>query len=152
MAKTHTSDFQHVVSQNPLLGLWGLLRGFRLRYGIAIGSLTILGAARTGKVFLIGYLVDQILGRTDLLRILPLIAGGFVALALTEGSFSFLSGRFAANTAESIARKIRNYLYDHIQRMTFSLHDKMPTGDLIQRSTSDVDAVRRFYSEQALGV
>lgn len=152
MAKTHTSDFQHVVSQNPLLGLWGLLRGFRLRYAVAIGSLTISVAARTGTFFLIGYLVDQILKRADMLQVLPFIALGFMVLALTEGSFSFLSGRFAANTAESIAQKIRNYLYDHIQRMTFAFHDKMPTGDLIQRSTSDVDAVRRFYAEQALGV
>lgn len=152
MAKTNTSDFQHIVSQSPLSGLWGLLRGFRLRYLVAISSLAIATAARTGTFFLIGYLVNEILQRSDMLQILPLIAGGFVALALTEGTFSFLSGRFAARTAEGIAQKIRNYLYDHIQRMTFAFHDKMPTGDLIQRATSDVDAVRRFFAEQALGV
>ncbi len=152
MAKTNTSDFQHIVSQNPLVGLWGLLRGFRLRYAGAIGSLAISTAARTGTFFLIGYLVDQVLKRADLFQILPLVAVGFIALALTEGTFSFLSGRFAALTAEGIALKIRNYLYDHIQRMTFAFHDKMPTGDLIQRASSDVEAVRRFYQEQALGV
>lgn len=152
MAKTNTSDFQHIVSQSPLSGLWGLLRGFRLRYLVAILSLAIATAARTGTFFLIGYLVSEILRRSDMFQILPLIAGGFVALALTEGTFSFLSGRFAARTAEGIAQKIRNYLYDHIQRMTFAFHDKMPTGDLIQRATSDVDAVRRFFSDQALGV
>lgn len=152
MAKTNSSEFQHIVSQKPLAGLWGLLRGFRSRYAVAIGSLTISVAARTGTFFLIGYLVNQILNRADLGKILPLIALGFVALALTEGTFSFLSGRFASRTAEGIAQKVRNYLYDHIQRMTFAFHDKMPTGDLIQRATSDVEAVRRFYAEQALGV
>lgn len=152
MAKTNTSEFQHIATQKPFAGLWNLLRGFRLKYGAAIGSLAISTAARTGTFFLIGFLVDEVLGDTSLLQILPLVALGFIALALTEGTFSFLSGRFAALTAEGIALKVRNYLYDHIQRLTFAFHDKMPTGDLIQRATSDVEAVRRFYAEQALGV
>src|SRR4051794_16371508 len=136
MAKTHTSDFQHVLDKNPLAGLWGLLRGFRVRYGIAVVALTISVAARTGTYFLVGYLVTEIVNKQDLLKVLPLIAVGFVALALTEGGFSFISGRSAASSAEGIAQRVRDYLYDHIQRMTFSYHDKMPTGDLIQRVTS----------------
>ena len=83
---------------------------------------------------------------------LVLIALGFIGLALLEGGFTFLSGRFAAQTAEGVARRLRNYLYDHIQRLTFSYHDRMETGELIQRSTSDVDAMRRFYAEQAIGI
>lgn len=152
MAKTHSSEFQHIVSQKPLAGLWGMLRGYRRLYGAAIGSLTIATAARTGTFFLIGYLVNQVLNSDTMMRDLPLVAVGFIALAFTEGTFTFLSGRFAAQTAESIALKIRNYLYDHIQRMTFAFHDKTPTGDLIQRATSDVEAVRKFYAEQAIGV
>ncbi|MBI4671878.1 MAG: ABC transporter ATP-binding protein [Chloroflexi bacterium] len=152
MTKTNTSDFDHIVSQSPFAGLWGLLRGFRLTYAGAIGGLAVSTAARTGTFFLIGYLVDQVLTHSDMLQVLPYVAMGFIALALTEGAFTFLSGRFAARTAEGIALKIRNYLYDHIQRMTFAFHDKTPTGDLIQRATSDVEAVRRFYAEQAIGV
>jgi len=152
MAKTNTSDFEHVVSQSSIAGLWGLLRGFRATYAAAIGSLAVSTAARTGTFFLIGYLVDQVLGSNTMLRDLPWVAAGFIALALTEGTFTFMSGRFAARTAEGIVLKIRNYLYDHIQRMTFAFHDKTPTGDLIQRATSDVEAVRRFYAEQATGV
>lgn len=152
MAKTNTAEFENIVSHSALGGLWGLLRGFRLMYGGAIGSLIISTAARTSTFFLIGYLVDQVLNSSEMMRDLPLVAIGFVALALTEGTFTFMSGRFAARTAESIALKIRNYLYDHIQRLTFAFHDKMPTGDLIQRATSDVEAVRKFYAEQAIGV
>ncbi len=152
MAKTNTAEFENIVSHSALGGLWELLRGFRLMYGGAIGSLIISTAARTSTFFLIGYLVDQVLNSSEMMRDLPLVAIGFVALALTEGAFTFMSGRFAARTAEGIALKIRNYLYDHIQRLTFAFHDKMPTGDLIQRATSDVEAVRKFYAEQAIGV
>lgn len=47
---------------------------------------------------------------------------------------------------------MRNYLYDHLQRLTFSFHDKMQTGELIQRTTSDVDVIQRFFSEQMIRV
>ncbi|MBZ0302045.1 MAG: ABC transporter ATP-binding protein/permease, partial [Anaerolineae bacterium] len=77
---------------------------------------------------------------------------GLVGLALVEGLFSFQSGRLAARTGEGVALRLRNYLYDHMQRLTFRYHDRMQTGELIQRSTSDVDAVRRFFAEQVLGV
>ena len=43
-------------------------------------------------------------------------------------------------------------MFDHIQHLTFSYHDRTQTGELIQRSTSDVDALRRFYADQAIGV
>ena len=85
-------------------------------------------------------------------RTLIWIGLGFIALAAVEGTFAFLSGRLAAYTAEGITRRLRNYLFDHIQRLSFAYHSKTPTGDLIERVTSDVDALRRFFSEQAIGV
>jgi ATP-binding cassette subfamily B protein len=48
--------------------------------------------------------------------------------------------------------RLRNYLFDHIQRLPFKYHDHAKTGELIQRVTSDVDALRRFYADQAIGV
>src|SRR5260221_259231 len=80
------------------------------------------------------------------------VALGFVLLAALEGGFSFLSGRQSAYTAENIARRLRNFVFDHIQRLSFAYHAKTPTGELIERATSDVDAVRRFYSDQAIGM
>jgi ATP-binding cassette subfamily B protein len=75
-----------------------------------------------------------------------------VGLALVQGTFSFLSGRWAAQTAEGVTLRLRNYLYDHIQRLSFTYHDRTRTGELIQRATSDVDAVRRFFADQAIGM
>lgn len=145
-------EFQHKHSQNRLLGLWHLLAGFRPRYAGAILSLTLSTGAKTATFFLIRYLVDDVLHQPDLAQRLPWVALGFITLALVEGTSAFLSGRLAAQTAESIAQRLRNYLFDHIQRLSFTYHDRMPTGDLIQRATSDVDAVRRFFAEHAIGV
>jgi ATP-binding cassette subfamily B protein len=145
-------DFKTTISQNRLLGLWRMLAGFRLTYAGAILSLGLSTGAKTGAFFLIRYLVDDVLQRPDLTASLPWVALGFIGLALLEGGCTFMSGRLASWTAEGIARRLRNYLFDHIQRLSFAYHDKTPTGDLIQRATSDVDAVRRFYADQAVGL
>ncbi|MEI8133374.1 MAG: ABC transporter ATP-binding protein, partial [Leptolinea sp.] len=81
---------------------------------------------------------------------LPLLAFSFLGLAAVEGAFTFLAGSYAARTAEGITRRLRNYIFDHIQHLTFTYHDNTQTGDLIQRSTSDVDALRRFFADQAI--
>ena len=130
---------------------------YRLSYAAANLSMGISALAKMATYLLLRNFADTILGATQpfagtLTRTLILIAAGFVVLALFEGGFAFLSGRLAAYTAEGITRRLRNFLYDHIQRLSFAYHSKTPTGDLIERVTSDMDAVRSFFNEQAIGV
>jgi ATP-binding cassette subfamily B protein len=102
---------------------------------------------------LIRHIVDEVLGVGNYdLGTLVLLGVAFVGLALIEGAFTFVAGALVAKHAEDITRKVRNYLFDHLQRLSFTYHDKNKTGELIQRSTSDMDAVRRFYSEEILGI
>jgi len=126
--------------------------GFRLIYLAATISLGLGAIARTASYLLLRYFVDDVLGQSPSISTMLLIALGFLGLALFQGGFTFLSGTLAAQTAEGIAKRLRNYLFDHVQRLSFTYHDRTPTGELIQRSTSDVDALRRFFSDQAIGV
>ncbi len=145
-------DLKRAVSPNRLKGLWRLMRGFRRLYIAATISLGISAAAKTLTYMLLRYFVDDYLVAGTSPYSLPLIASGFVLLAAFEGGFAFLSGRLAAQTAEGVTRRLRNYLFDHIQRLTFTYHSRTETGELIQRSTSDVDALRRFFADQAIGI
>jgi ATP-binding cassette, subfamily B, bacterial len=145
-------DLKSVATGSRLAGIWQLMAGFRALYVWANLSLGIAAIARTGSYLLIGTFVDEVLGEQGELSRLPLMALGFIALAVMQGATTFLSGKLAAETSEGVVRRLRNYLFDHIQRLSFTYHDQTPTGELIQRSTSDVDAIRRFFSEQAIGV
>jgi ATP-binding cassette subfamily B protein len=151
-APAYDYDLKNAVTSNRLAGLWAMMTGYRWRYVGATVALAIGAGAKTATYLLLRYFVDNVLGKVNEPRVMALVALGFIALAFVEGGFTFLSGRFAAQTAEGVARRLRNYLYDHIQRLTFGYHDRMETGELIQRSTSDVDALRRFYAEQAIGI
>lgn len=128
-----------------------MMSGFRSKYLIATLSLGVSALAKTATYLLLRYFIDNYFGSGDPQYSLPLIAFGFIILALIEGLFSFNSGRLAAQTAESITRRNRNFLYDHIQHLSFRYHSQTTTGELIQRVTSDMDAIRRFYSDQAIG-
>jgi len=154
---TNYFDFRKALTKNKLAGLWKMMPDYRLAYAAANLSLGISAMAKMATYLLLRNFADTILGTSQpfagtLSRTLVLIAAGFVVLALFEGGFAFLSGRLAAYSAEGITRRLRNFLYDHIQRLSFAYHSKTPTGDLIERVTSDMDSVRNFFNEQAIGV
>ncbi len=145
-------DFQHILTANRLVGLMRMMRGHRFIYVIATVSLGVAALARTAIYLWLRYFIDDVLPSTPTLTRLFWVGMGFISLALIQGFFTFVSGALAARTAEGIVRQLRNYLFDHIQRLTFTYHDQTPTGELIQRCTSDVDALRRFFADQIIGL
>ena len=145
-----TFDMKETVTENRFQGLWRLMKGYRLQYLGAAISLGLATIARTSTFLLLAYFIDQYLGAGERQYKLPLIVFGFIALAVVQGIFTFASGRLAASTSEGITRRVRDYLHDQIQRLNFTYHDNNQTGEMIQRATSDVDALRRFFADQAI--
>lgn len=145
-------DLKQTLSRHRILGMWRLLRGFYWVYLGAILSLSLATLAKTLTYLLLQYFVDEVLIQPEAPVPFYLIALGFVALAVFQGGFTFLSGKLAARSAEGVILRLRNYLFDHIQRLSFSYHDRSQTGDLVQRCSSDVDTIRRFFADQAIGV
>ena len=125
-------DLKKTITTNRLLGLWRMMSGFRWHYLGATLGVGIASLAKTSTYLLLSFFVDNYFGEGATRPVaLPWIALGFVGLALVEGGFSFLSGRLTAQTAEGATRRLRNYLFDHIQHLTFTYHDKTQTGELI---------------------
>lgn len=145
-------DLKEAISSNRLVGLWRLMRGYQLDYVFATFMQGLSAASKTATYLLLSYFVDNyFLASTGKYPVWA-IAAAFVAFAALQGYFTFLSGKHAAKTAEGTVERLRNYLFDHIQHLSFAYHAETDTGELIQRCTSDVDAIRRFYNDQAIGV
>ncbi|GMV33636.1 MAG: ABC transporter ATP-binding protein [Chloroflexota bacterium] len=152
-----TFDFRNAIHKNRLAGIWRMMTDFRASYILATITLAISALAKTSVYLLLRFFANDVLEQGKMIGATMTgtymwIGLGFIGLALIEGGGSFLSGRLAAYTAEGITRRLRDFLFDHIQRLSFSYHSATPTGDLIERVTSDVDSLRRFFSEQAIGV
>ncbi len=147
-----SKDLKKLVANNRLLGVWRFMRGFRLFYVGALIAVALGTLARSLNYRVLQYVVDEVLSKEGFWERLPLLALMFVGLATLEGLFTYLRGVWSAKTAEGVTLRLRNYLYDHLQRLPFAFHDYTQTGELIQRATSDVDALRRFYADQAIGI
>ncbi len=130
-----------------LEGLFAPCRRHILIFGIAIASLCASIVIDAAAKLIIRQVVDGAISGIQI-STLVLFAGGFLFLSCIQGLFSFVSGRFRSRTAENIAKELRDRLFDHMQRLSFTYHDRIASGELVQRSTSDVDSVRRFYAEQ----
>jgi ATP-binding cassette, subfamily B, bacterial len=145
-------DLRTAIHSNRLIGLWRLMSGYHAEYIAATIFVGLAALSKTLTYLLLQYFVDHMLVPGAAVQPVIFIALGFVGLAVLQGLSTFLSGMYAARTAEGSTRRLRNYLFDQIQHLNFAYHAQTGTGELIQRCTSDVDAIRRFYSDQAIGV
>ena len=151
MLRANDFDLKQTAHSHRVAALWRLITGYRPAYGIAILSLGLAALARAGSQFLLRDFVDHgLMGNGD--WPLPAYAAGFVLLGVVTGACSFGAGRLAAQAAEGACFRIRSYLYDHMQALPFLFHDNNATGDLLQRATSDVEAVRKLFANTLLGI
>lgn len=82
------------------------------------------------------------------LTLILIVGFSLVLYQAFRGILMFLNGYTRGILSENIAYDMRTKLYSHIQNLSYSYHNNVDTGDLIQRCTSDVDTVKSFLSAQ----
>ena len=89
------------------------------------------------------------LGGTEHIRgALWIPAAVLVGVGLLSAMFRFLTNLYSAKAGETLVKTSRGLLYHHIQHLPWKWQMQNPTGDIIQRCTSDVEVVRNFIAEQ----
>ncbi len=73
-----------------------------------------------------------------------------VGFAVVRGIFAFLQAYNAERLSQSVAFDLRNEIFSKIQRLSFSYHDTQQTGQLMIRTTDDVEKVRVFIGQGLL--
>jgi len=141
-------------------GSWGKITGSMISVILAVGfrfmspiiiAVTLDSVLGDEPLMLPGFLTDAInnIGGTEMLsRNLWICGLALVVVMAFRGLFLFTRGRWISISSEKMAMKMRNKLYNHLQRLPYDYHVKAETGDIIQRCTSDVDMTRRFISTQ----
>jgi ATP-binding cassette subfamily B protein len=121
--------------------LLGFLRPYRR--GVIVSFVLAAVAMGTGVLipFLVGRTVDEIRkGRTDLWPLaIAILAAGLVRL-----SFSVLRRLIAGRVSLGVEYDLRNRMYRHLQSLELAFFDEQQTGQLMSRSTVDLQAVRFF--------
>jgi ATP-binding cassette, subfamily B, multidrug efflux pump len=92
---------------------------------------------------LIGRAIDEGIGPRRL-GVIFVVVGWLVGLALARALFTFLQGYLAERTSQGVAYDLRDALFERIERLSFSYYDRVQTGQLVTRLTSDVEQIRTF--------
>jgi ATP-binding cassette subfamily B protein len=157
-------------TQQPY-NLWRITQGQRPRYlgaviSMALMNLFMFGAPLVGK-YAIDLVVERDFGyaQQDLLRLAQalgdqtpyldyLILSAVLAVLMTAlgGLFLFFRGRLAASASENIVRRLREALYRQMHDLHAAFYDTADTGDLVQRSSSDVETLRVFLSSDVVEI
>jgi ATP-binding cassette, subfamily B, bacterial len=69
-----------------------------------------------------------------------------LALALVSGITGYISRLFLYKTAYRIEFDLRNTIYEHLTRMSFSFYDRVQSGQLISRANSDIRSVQLYLT------
>jgi ATP-binding cassette subfamily B multidrug efflux pump len=121
----------------------GYLRSYKAEASGAFVALVLSSAASLATPQLIRVAIDGgIVPRS--LRIILLAVGGLVGAALLRGLFQFLQGYLAERASQGVAYDLRNVLFEKIERLGFGYYDRVETGQLVTRLTSDVEQIRTF--------
>ena len=95
----------------------------------------------------------QLLGGAEWVRAnLWLPAAVIAGVTAIAGIFTYLRGRWLAQASEGVIQRLRDRIYDHLQHLPCRYFDRAETGDLIQRSTSDVETIRTFLSSHVVEI
>ncbi|WP_307031653.1 ABC transporter ATP-binding protein [Arthrobacter globiformis] len=82
------------------------------------------------------------LGSLSPLQLLLLAASALLVLTVMNAAADCLGARLLNGVGEKTMATIRADVFVHLQRLSLSFHDKQRLGDLVTRTTTDVDYVR----------
>lgn len=144
-----------------------LMRGNWRIFAACVAAMLFSVAASFVSPALVGFIVDSVIGekpmdlpgflldwvrrmggRPWLRQHMVLLAGVFLAAVAFSAVFNMLRQYLAAKLSENLAFSLRRRLFEHIQRLPYSWHMGVQTGDIMQRCSSDVDTVRNFVAAQ----
>ncbi len=121
----------------------GYLRSYKAEASGAFVALILASSASLATPQLIRVAIDEGIAPRRL-QVILLAVGGLVGAALLRGVFQFLQGYLAERASQGVAYDLRNVLFEKIERLGFGYYDRVETGQLVTRLTSDVEQIRTF--------
>ncbi len=117
----------------------------------AIGATIIAAVLQLLIPRLLGHAVDQAQGILTTAgegaeQALFWTAMSLLAVSVARGFFTLLQNYYSESVGHHVGYELRLAFYDKVQRLSYSYHDKVHSGDLITLGLLDLDGLRMFFS------
>lgn len=121
--------------------LWPFFKAHKKRYGWGVFAMLFSNASVLIPPYIIGVVIDQIYtGTLTSERLTMLLTIFLVSLIFTYVSEVFWGYLFFGGK-NLLAKELRSKLIKHFLNMRSTFYEKFRTGDLMARSTNDLDAI-----------
>lgn len=121
--------------------LWPYVRRYRSGLTLGIGSLLVKDALAAALPVVIKYGVDSLTRGFKLQTVLQL-ASLLIALSVLKGIFQYWMRVIIIGISRDIEYDLRNDLFFHLVKLSQDFYARYRTGDIMARSTNDLNAVR----------
>ncbi|WP_322472780.1 MULTISPECIES: ABC transporter ATP-binding protein [Deinococcus] len=132
--------------------LWPYLMLHKRQYVIGLSAIAIANAVNLLPAYFIRWTIDGLTGQVDgdpatpglTLTVAGLYALGIIVAALIAGGFTLLMRRMIVVASRQSEYEVRRDIFAHLQTMDKAYYDRARTGDLMNRLTGDLGAVREM--------
>lgn len=154
MAKNTVNQDEKVIALKGKDILFRLVK-YMKPYGAKIAAVLLLMLVVTGvgllSPMLLKIAIDDFIGAKNV-KGLALIGAGLIGLNLIS-MFASKYATFNMNkTTHNILRTIRQELYEHIQKLSFSFFDERPVGKILARVVGDVNSLSELFNKSVTTV
>jgi len=108
----------------------------------------VLTGQTTGGIDFVRWIFERVGGKDVLIRNLWMATVAVIGLYAVYAFLMFLTILIIGVVSETIIKEVRDRLFKKFQQLSYAFYSVEKTGDLIQRSTSDVIAANNFLSNQ----
>lgn len=133
--------------------LWDNMKGYRALYVLAMFGTVVYNILQLTVPFFSGQIVNRFLSGDgakenlanhpdEFIRLLCLMVG----LTILRCIIVYFDCMGYEYVSQAVLFKVRNFLYDKIQRQDMKFYSTYRTGDLMTRVTGDLDAVRHMVA------
>ncbi len=121
--------------------LWPYLRRYRRGMALGLGALLMKDVLAVAAPLVIKAGVDS-LTRGFQIRIVVQLAALLIGLSLIKGLFQYWMRVILIGISRDIEYDLRNDLFGHLVGLSQDFYSRFRTGDIMARSTNDLNAVR----------
>ncbi len=94
------------------------------------------------------WLLNMFEKQSNILHMILFVGLSMILLQALRSVMRFINNYMQGRLTQNIARDMRIKMYKHIGDLSYSYHNSVDTGDLIQRCTSDIETSSGFVSGQ----
>lgn len=133
--------------------LWENMKGCRVLYVFALLGTLIYNVLQLTVPYFSGRIVDEFISGDNAAENLSLhidrfymLVAGMVGVTVLRTVIVYLDCMGYEVASQTVLYRVRNYLFNKIERQDMNFYNTYRTGDLMTRVTGDLDAVRHMVA------